>query len=88
MWLMKGYILFLVLYIIGRDDIFLVFGFGDVYFVELGDSGFVVFMNENSLVFDIINVIGMFFGSCILNEEDCKEKSVCLRMDIVFEFLN
>lgn len=86
--LTKGYILSPALYITGRDDTFLVSGFGDVHFAEPGDSGSVVFMNENSSALDTINVIGMFFGSCTLNVEDCKEKSACLRMDTAFEFLN
>lgn len=86
--LTKGYILSPALYITGREETFLVSGFGDVHFAEPGDSGSVVFMNENSSALDTINVIGMFFGSCTLNEEDCKEKSACFRMGTALEFLN
>uniref|UniRef100_A0A8W8JEH1 Uncharacterized protein n=1 Tax=Magallana gigas TaxID=29159 RepID=A0A8W8JEH1_MAGGI len=86
--LTKGYILSPALYITGREETFLVSAFGDVHFAEPGDSGSVVFMNENSSALDTINVIGMFFGSCTLNEEDCKEKSACFRMGTALEFLN
>lgn len=86
--LTKGCILSPALYITGRDETFLVSGFGDVHFAEQGDSGSLVFINENTSALDTINIIGMFFGSCTLNEEDCKEKSACFRMDTALDFLN
>lgn len=75
----KGLILFLEYYdkmIDGRIELFVIFDFGNVCFVELGDSGFIVFMNENSLVFDIINVIGLFWGEILLNFFFIKEVKI------------
>lgn len=65
----KGLIIFLEVYfkiIGGRVEFFFVFDIVDILFVEKGDSGFIVFMIENSFVFDIVYVIGMVFGVFIL----------------------
>lgn len=66
--MIKGLIIFLKVYfkiIGGRVEFFFVFDIDDL-FVEKGDSGFIVFMIENSFVFDIIYVIGMVFSVFIL----------------------
>lgn len=70
--LTKGYVLSPAFYITGRDETFLVSGFGDVHFAERGDSGSIVLMNKNDSALDTINVIGMFFGSCTLNDDKNK----------------
>lgn len=67
--MIKGLIIFLKVYfkiIGGRVEFFFVFDIVDILFVKRGDSGLIVFMIENSFVFDIVYVIGMVFGGFIL----------------------
>lgn len=64
----RGFVKLLEYYFKGREgrvELFFIFGVGDVLFVKDGDSGFIVFMVDNSFVCDIINIVGMVFGGFI-----------------------
>lgn len=57
----------------GRTELFVISDFGNVRFAEPGDSGSIVFTNENSSALDTINVIGLFWGEILLNPLPIKE---------------
>ena len=62
-----------------RSEVFLVVGMGGLPFAERGDSGSIVFMNDNNSALDTIQVIGMVLGNLEIsqneNHENQKEKS-------------
>lgn len=57
----------------GRTELFVISDFADVPFTEPGDSGSIVFTNENSSALDTINVIGLFWGEILLNPLPMKD---------------
>lgn len=63
---------------IGRKELFVVTGLSGLPFAEGGDSGSIVFINENSSALDTIRVIGMVSGGITIktidNPEDKKEQ--------------
>ena len=73
---------------IGRKELFVVTGLSGLPFAEGGDSGSIVFINENSSALDTIRVIGMVSGGITIktidNPEDKKEQGASInRMEIV-----
>lgn len=57
----------------GRTELFVISDFGNVPFTEPGDSGSIVFTNENSSALDTINVIGVFWGEILLKPLPMKD---------------
>ncbi|XP_078317627.1 uncharacterized protein LOC144620528 isoform X2 [Crassostrea virginica] len=73
---------------IGRKELFVVTGLSGLPFAEGGDSGSIVFINENSSALDTIRVIGMVSGGITIktndNPEDKKEQGASInRMEVV-----
>lgn len=56
-----------------RSEVFLVVGMGGLPFAETGDSGSVVFMNENNSALDTIQVIGMVLGNLEIRQNESHE---------------
>ncbi|XP_078319166.1 uncharacterized protein LOC144620914 isoform X2 [Crassostrea virginica] len=70
---------------IDRKELFVVTGLSGLPFAEGGDSGSIVFINENSSALDTIKVIGMVFGGITMNTtEDQKEQGASINgMEVV-----
>lgn len=70
---------------IGRKELFVVTGLSGLPFAEGGDSGSIVFINENSSALDTIKVIGMVSGGITMNTtEDQKEQGASINgMEVV-----
>lgn len=56
-----------------RSEVFVVVGMGGLPFAERGDSGSVVFMNENNSALDTIQVIGMVSGNLKIRQNESHE---------------
>ena len=74
---------------IGRKELFVVTGLSGIPFAEGGDSGSIVFINENSSALDTIKVIGMVSGGITMNTtEDHKEQRASTNGMEVLEIAN
>ena len=77
---------------IGRKELFVVTGLSGLPFAEGGDSGSIVFINENSSALDTIKVIGMVSGGITIktidNPEDQKEQGASINGMEVLENAN